>query len=108
MNEPRWLDEIRARSWLPYYVGMTDQGAVDAQDDCDTLVEYVNELRAALVAAKVGHIDCEDSYYSCWKADGSGPVRSCKGLSKCNCGADEHNAAIDAVLNRETPPDVRM
>lgn len=54
-------------------------------------------LRAALVAAKVPHLVVDgDCWFSCPKSgeccDDTAPE------DKCNCGADEHNARIDAAL----------
>ena len=41
------------------------------------------------------HYTCEDSWYSCPKADG-GSANISAG-SDCDCGADEHNARVDAI-----------
>jgi hypothetical protein len=57
----------------------------------------VERLRAALAAAKISHFHCEmDQWYSCPKSP-----EGCQNPSDgddCTCGADEHNAAIDAAL----------
>ncbi len=53
-------------------------------------------LRKALALCHQSHTYCEDSWYSCPKAEGgcaddnAGP--------DCACGADVHNARIDAAL----------
>lgn len=52
----------------------------------------VDGLRAALVAAKREHWVCEDTYYSCEKLR--------RPAEECDCGADEHNAAIERALER--------
>jgi hypothetical protein len=52
----------------------------------------VDALKAALDAARVQHAACVDPAYEC---------RSFWGEA-CGCGADEHNAAIDAALAAAT------
>lgn len=61
-----------------------------------TFKEKVDLLRSALEAARRRHVVVEDCWYSCPK---SGDC--CNDLrvgDACDCGADEHNAAIDAAL----------
>lgn len=49
--------------------------------------------------AYVSHRYCEeDSWYSCPKATGGCSASEYVG-TKCNCGADSHNAEVDEVLN---------
>lgn len=64
------------------------------------LFDMLERLRLALEKYGYrGHYYCEDGWYSCPKArdgcddDSVGP--------DCNCGADDHNAAIDAILRGE-------
>lgn len=53
-------------------------------------------LRAALLASKISHNYCEDSWYSCPLAeDGCSDDRKGPG---CECGAEAHNARIDKAL----------
>ena len=46
--------------------------------------------------ARRKHYYCEDSWYSCPKAEG-GCANDAEG-GECNCGADKHNAKVDALL----------
>jgi len=46
--------------------------------------------------AKRGHYYCEDAWYSCPKAE-DGCANEGAG-DECNCGADEHNAEVDALM----------
>lgn len=52
---------------------------------------------AALQQAKYPHMTCEDCWYSCPKSGECCNEDLPK--DKCTCGADIHNAAIDAALN---------
>jgi len=45
--------------------------------------------------ARREHHYCEDSWYSCPKAEG-GCSNDSAG-SECDCGADKHNAKVDAL-----------
>jgi hypothetical protein len=55
----------------------------------------IRELEKALLAAKIPHHHCEDCWYSCPMSDeGCCDEREIG----CNCGAEKHNAAIDAAL----------
>ena len=69
------------------------------------LLAEVERLRAALAAAKIPHLIVdEDSWYSCLLAKNEdGEWASYYDLQdgerrRCTCGADKHNAAIDAAL----------
>lgn len=55
----------------------------------------IERLRAALLSSKQSHYQCDDSWYSCPKSE-DGCSR--EGATGCNCGADKHNAMIDAAL----------
>jgi len=46
--------------------------------------------------AKRGHTYCEDGWYSCPKAE-DGCADENRG-PECDCGADEHNAEVDALM----------
>lgn len=62
----------------------------------------VQALREALEGLKREHTNCEDCWYSCPKSvDGC-----CDGSQgdDCNCGADQHNAKIDAALSSSPHP----
>ena len=69
---------------------------------CDNMksVEENERLRAALQAAKLPHYVCdEDCWYSCPKSGQS--CRDGRDSTKCDCGADAHNAKIDSALGDE-------
>jgi hypothetical protein len=53
-------------------------------------------LRAALQKAKQSHYYCEDTWYSCPLAV-DGCANEFVPKDKCNCGAEELNAEIDAL-----------
>ncbi len=59
---------------------------------------YMNttEIRKALEVLRLGHYTCEDCWYSCPKSEGG----SCddRESDQCNCGADTHNAILDAII----------
>lgn len=48
--------------------------------------------------ARRRHYHCEDSWYSCPKAT-DGCANDAMG-DQCNCGADEHNAKVDALMQQ--------
>lgn len=55
------------------------------------------KIDALAALARRHHAYCEDSWYSCPKdEDGCANDQWPKGV--CNCGADEHNAKVDALL----------
>lgn len=65
----------------------------------------VEKLAVALAAAKIPHEHCDDSWFCCGKCAhpdhggytlGEGANGRVGGV--CHCGADAHNAAIDAAL----------
>ena len=59
-----------------------------------------DRLREALRNAKISHRECEDCWYSCpLSAEGCCDERQ----TECTCGADKHNAAIDAALAPAEP-----
>lgn len=60
------------------------------------LRESVQVLVDALAKLKRKHLEVEDGFYSCVKADNYfGPDET----SECDCGADDANARIDAALS---------
>jgi hypothetical protein len=77
-------------------MGMTWHHPALAKRTINALDDDVARLRAALEKARIPHRYCDDSWYSCPKEE-SGCADESQG-DKCNCGADEHNAAIDAAL----------
>jgi hypothetical protein len=64
----------------------------------DAALARVAELEAALAGAKRPHYSCEDSWFSCPQSK-DGCCNKAEG-SACNCGANKHNAAIDAALSK--------
>jgi hypothetical protein len=58
------------------------------------LLSTLNQLRRE-------HFECEDCWYSCPKSEG-GCCNSEQGKD-CNCGADQHNAIIDAAIQTKSP-----
>lgn len=63
---------------------------------------HEDKLKGALLAAKIPHYTCEDCWYSCPLSE-----EGCcdKRETECTCGAEKHNAAIDAAL---TTPDAKV
>lgn len=54
------------------------------------------DVLALLKDSKRGHVYCDDSWYSCPQAE-DGCSDDSKG-DKCDCGADDWNARVDALL----------
>ena len=70
-------------------------GAVAGQVDCN--VRPLVEKLAGL--ARMSHYGCDDRWYSCPKHD-DGTANEFKTPGECDCGADEHNAKVDALAAR--------
>lgn len=86
---------------------MSVNGESGYQDLLDKLQDSLDATQAALAAsqarcAELGalamrrHYQCEDCWYSCPRS----PEGSCNSSygDKCNCGTDEHNAKVNALL----------
>ena len=58
--------------------------------------EVISRLKETLPTLKISHNYCDDCWYSCPKAEG-GCCNDAEG-EHCNCGADKHNAIIDALM----------
>lgn len=58
--------------------------------------QIVSDL--AILATR-DHLYCEDSWYSCPLAEG-GCSDNRNPKDKCNCGADEHNAKVTALVSQ--------
>ena len=70
---------------------MTDEKTPDsAASALSAGLERLAEL------AKRSHTYCEDGWYSCPKAE-DGCFDDSRG-PECDCGADEHNAEVDALM----------
>lgn len=72
----------------------------EAIDDLDRAVDCLSDLTDGLermaALAKRSHTYCEDGWYSCPKAE-DGCYNESRG-PECDCGADEHNAEVEALL----------
>lgn len=60
------------------------------------------DLTKELEALRRTHVTCEDCWYSCPK---SGECCNEYEGSECNCGADEANERIDAILAAQSTPE---
>ena len=58
--------------------------------------EIITRLKEVLPTLKISHHYCEDCWYSCPKEE-DGCCNEAEG-EDCNCGADEHNSKIDALM----------
>ena len=96
--EPQWVCEhCGAREPMPE-VQLPASGPVDADErrlaartpDRERLVALIESLR-------LRHDQCEDCWYSCPKSE-EGCCDESRPTDVCTCGADAHNATIDAVL----------
>ena len=61
----------------------------------EQVMKKIEELR---VKAKRSHTYCEDSWYSCPKAE-DGSCNENYEEDECNCGADSHNTKIDNMID---------
>ena len=66
------------------------------------MTDYKQLCSELATLAKRDHYYCEDSWYSCPKAEG-GCADDYQG-DECNCGADAHNAKVDALLSAHALP----
>ena len=76
------------------YASWAKAGYIAAATPRDLLIE---QLVKALKVCKISHNDCEDKWYACPKSSG-GCADERQG-DDCNCGADQHNAAVDSALS---------
>jgi hypothetical protein len=67
------------------------------KQEVDRKSEIIIGLAKGIEGLRRGHYYCEDSWYSCPKADG-GCANESEG-EDCNCGADKINAIIDSLLS---------
>ncbi len=76
-----------------------DDGDWYGADDVDAALaakdREISSLVAALEGLRRSHTACDDNWYSCPLSD-----EGCANESEtdCNCGAQEHNAKIEAML----------
>lgn len=69
--------------------------ALAASKEVERLRANDARYQAALLAAKRSHYECDDCWFSCPR---SGECCNEAEGSECNCGADRHNAALDAAI----------
>lgn len=75
---------------------MNDQTQIPSITPTGAASELTGVLERLAVLAKRSHYYCEDSWYSCPKAE-DGCANDSRG-PECDCGADEHNAEVDALM----------
>lgn len=61
----------------------------------EQVLSKISEIREK---AKIEHISCEDSWYSCPKSEGGSSNENYE-EEECNCGADSHNKKIDQMFD---------
>ncbi len=74
---------------------MTDSEIHSVEEALGIADNTIIRLRAGLEKAKISHDRCEDEWYSCPKTGEC--ARDYPG-EECDCGADQHNKAIDEIL----------
>lgn len=95
---------IAERDALKKYYNEEWDRAKTAEIKCGTLSRQRDRLVEALEGAKISHLVVDgDCWFSCPKAksdwhEGSACCDESVDRTKCRCGADEHNAKIDAAL----------
>lgn len=82
----------------PTYLETHNKIAAAREKQLAKAVAENERLRAALNAARRDHVSCDDGWYSCPMHPDGCLDESATG---CNCGADEHNAAIDIALGQQ-------
>lgn len=79
------------------YIMTTDRLLLAVASALEASEQRLVLARGALNAAKITHLNVEDCWYSCPESSEGCCDESQTG---CNCGADEHNAAIDVALSK--------
>jgi hypothetical protein len=74
-----------------------DEMSIFSADLMHEAAAEIERLRAALSGLKRPHLSCEDCWYSCPKSE-DGCCNDSIPKDECTCGADAHNARIDAAL----------
>ena len=75
---------------------MNDENTKTAETPAGAASALSAGLERLAALAKRSHYYCEDSWYSCPKAE-DGCANESRG-HECDCGADEHNAEVDALM----------
>lgn len=94
------MDTRHLAEWckaLEELVASLFRDVIEDDEEGDRLRTEIGRLRAALEAAKIKHRETKEQYYPCPKH----PIEGSRGAHlgpDCDCGAEVHNAAIDAAL----------
>lgn len=65
-------------------------------EDYDRLQARLSEAERLIIGMKLEHLEVDDCWYSCRKAGGCNDAYP---ADFCTCGADNHNATIEAFLD---------
>lgn len=76
--------------------GIATWNARPIEDALASRDDLIKRLVEVLPTLKIKHRYCEDCWYSCPKHE-DGCCNEAEG-EDCNCGADEHNSKIDALM----------
>jgi hypothetical protein len=57
----------------------------------------MEDLIKRIAGLKQSHYSCEDGYYSCPLSEG-GCANDQWDKDECDCGADDHNKEVDAII----------
>ena len=68
------------------------QGARDME------VAIAMDVVKEILLLKQSHYECEDSWYSC-PLSREGTCNEFQERGVCNCGAEKHNAKVDAIVD---------
>ena len=83
-------DVLMDDSWEPIDDGMLEH-----------VLDRLAKAEGLLRESRLTHRYCEESWYSCPKAE-DGCANKSEG-DDCNCGADEHNYRIDKYFEEQSP-----
>ena len=92
------LDDIDWSPEMRSYLGRVrlEQQVKELRAELARRDEIITRLKEVLPTLKISHYYCEDCWYSCPKEE-DGCCNEAEG-EDCNCGADEHNSKIDALM----------
>lgn len=95
-----WLKENAEASWRwnSAYPGIEPANLEKAADQLENQEDKQKLIKELASLARREHYYCEDSWYSCPK-ETDGCANDAMG-DECNCGADEHNAKVDALMQQ--------
>ena len=92
-----WMLACRKTPNGPTGVTMNEQMPAAVGVPVEATVRPLVEKLASL--ARMSHYGCDDRWYSCPKHE-DGTANEFKKPDECDCGADEHNAEVDALTAR--------